>query len=991
MSDSRLEVLQERLLRLEAEKNLDAAKRVIQGVVGLLIPDADELDFRLFRDSDGKLTTKASWFYFDDEVVDRRATYTLRVPDEFNLDVKVFGITNPNAKTISWAVGLTPNFEDEPFNGRFNVGIDFIIPQSKDSVIVALSKNYVTRTMLLKGKLTSTFLGILDSWTSVKELHRKQETHSTLWNSLDLVPINKKFYEGISERFISLRQHLENVDSLNSQHAAQFANRLIGRVIFTWFLDKKGLLDADSNYFASVSFDDATVYYRERLEPLFFEVLNTPIGARNVLDVMTPYLNGGLFEPRPEDLYTTEKVTFPRNYFDDFFHFLRSYNFTTDESTGDFQQVAIDPEMLGRIFENLLAEISDETGEQARKAKGAFYTPREIVDFMCKETLKSYLRSRVRAGEDLEKRLAQLVDATERQFHDQDQNWRRDLKPYKDEILRALDELRIIDPACGSGAFPIGMMQLLTKLYERLEPRFDHHKAKLSIIEKNIYGVDIEPMAVEISRLRAWLALVVDEDTDPRVIKPLPNLDFKFVAADSLVPLQPVGQLSFFEDQDLDAKLQEIRDSYFKTENANQKVKLRNKYQSLVNEELTLFGESERTSQLKSFKPFESDSYADFFNSEQMFGIEKFDIVIGNPPYVSVKGIKPEMKSRYARTYFTGKGRFNLFTLFLERGQKLLSESGVLSYILPDSLFSHIEYRHAREYLVGHVTIQSVGLFSKRVFEAAVDTAIIQFQNGHSESELRVIKDLTEHLGSLTQDELSATENFLFPVLVHDEEKQVIRTVRDRANAVLDDFFDIQQGIIYSGQSKSDVFANDPLTPEFKRVLDGRDIQRWIINWDEKAENKYIKYTNDLHRPRDERLFLTTPKIVMPRKSTRLTCAVDEAQFYALNTAYVLRPKSEDVDCHFYAALLNSHVMGYFYSRLYFGWQITIPALKSLPIPAVDKEIMDEVAGISRRLHGIKTNVEPKDVDALEERLNALIFQTFGFQGDLVALIAQKG
>lgn len=990
MSDSRLEILQDRLRLLESEKNLHAAKRVIQGVVGLLIPDADELDFRLFRDSDGKLTTKASWFYFDDEVVDRRATYTLRVPDEFNLDVKVFGITKPNAKTISWAVGLTPNFEDEPFNSRFNVGIDFIIPESKDSVIVAISKNYVVRTMLLKGKLTSTFLGIFDSWTSIKEAHSKQEIHNTLWSSLDLVPINKKFYEGISERFISLRQHLENLGSLDSQYAAQFANRLIGRMIFTWFLDKKGLLHADINYFAPEFFDDDTVYYHERLEPLFFEVLNTPIGARNVLDVITPYLNGGLFEPKPEDLYKTETVSFPLNYFDDFFHFLRSYNFTTDESTGDFQQVAIDPEMLGRIFENLLAEISEETGEQARKAKGAFYTPREIVDFMCKETLKSYLRSRVRADENLEKRLAQLVDATERQFHDQDQNWRRDLKPYKEEILRALDELRIIDPACGSGAFPIGMLQLLTKIYERLEPRFDHHKAKLSIVEKNIYGVDIEPMAVEISRLRAWLALVVDEDTDPRAIKPLPNLDFKFVAANSLVPLRPVGQLSFFEDEDLDTKLQEIRESYFETENANQKAKLRNKYQSLVNQELTLFGESERTTQLKSFKPFESNSHADFFDSEQMFGIEKFDIVIGNPPYVSVKGIKPDMKLRYAKIYFTGKGRFNLFTLFLERGQKLLSESGVLSYILPDSLFSHTEYRHAREYLVKHVTVQSIGVFSKRVFEAAVDTATIQFQNGHSKSELRVIKDLTEQLGSLTQDELSATENFLFPVLVHDEEKRVISAVRERANAVLDDFFDVQQGIIYSGQLKSDVFANDPLTPEFKKVLDGRDVHRWRINWDEKAENKYIKYTNDLHRPRNERLFLTTPKIVMPRKSTRLTCAVDEAQFYALNTAYILRPKSQDVDCYFYAALLNSHVMGYLYSRLYFGWQITIPALKSLPVPTVARETMDEIAGISRRLHELKSNVEPKGVDALEERLNALIFQTFGLDSDLVALIAQK-
>lgn len=487
MLDSKLDLLQERLLALESKKDMDSAKSAIKAVIGLLVPNVDDLDFRLFRDGDGKLTANASWFFHDDEIADRRATYTLDLPAEYNLDVKVFGVGKPSMRTISWVVGLTPNFEDEPFNGVFNVGIDFVIPETKDRLIIALSKNYVIRTIELKGHLTATFLEIFASWTKIKDTSRKAEFHTMLWNSVDLHPINKRFYEGISQRFISLRQHLETSGVLDSHHSAQFANRLIGRIIFTWFLEKKSLLNKESDYFASDRFEDDTQYYRQKLESLFFEVLNTPVGERTVLDVLTPYLNGGLFEPKKEDLYKTGNLTFPRNYFDDFYQFLKNYNFTTDESTSDFQQVAIDPEMLGRIFENLLAEVSEETGEQARKAKGAFYTPREIVDFMCKESLKAYLRSKIPNDPNLDSRIYQLIDATERQFQDQDHNWRRDLKPYKDQIIEALDNLKVFDPACGSGAFPIGMMQLLVRVYARLEPRFDYHKAKLAVIEKNMF------------------------------------------------------------------------------------------------------------------------------------------------------------------------------------------------------------------------------------------------------------------------------------------------------------------------------------------------------------------------------------------------------------------------------------------------------------------------------------------------------------------------
>lgn len=675
--------LQSSLLVLEEKKSFSSARQVAIEVVKLLLPDLGSPEVQLFRDSDGKITANASWFQYDEEISDRRATYSVATPPEANLDVKIFGIGKPSSSTISWAAGLTPNFEDEPFNSKFDIGIDFFVPESKDRVIVALSKNYIVRTLELKGLLTPTYLDILNSWTTISDTSKKSELHHHLWNSFDLQPINKRFYEGISQRFIQLRQHLQGQQILDTNHAAQFVNRLIGRVIFAWFLEKKSLLDQDRGYFQPEGFDDDTAYYREKLESLFFEVLNTPVSDRKVLDLHTPYLNGGLFEPKLDDLYKSQDLTFPRNYFEEFFAFLRSYNFTTDESTSEFQQVAIDPEMLGRIFENLLAEVSEETGAQARKAKGAFYTPREVVDYMCRESLKTFLRSKVPVDENLERRLYQLVDAPDREFQDQDHNWRRDFKPYRDDVLRALDNLKILDPACGSGAFPIGMLQLLVRVYGRVESRFDPQKAKLGIIDRNLYGVDIEPMAVEISRLRTWLALVVEQENGKIKVEPLPNLDFKFVCANSLLSLDETGYGYLAEDVNLEEKLQTIRALYFGTQDARKKKSLQVEYQELVEKELTFFGDSNRTNQLKSFQPFESDRVADFFNPGHMFGVEYFDIVIGNPPYIgesSNKDLFRRVKDSKLGKRFA-QSKMDYFYYFFHLAIDLTAESGVICFI----------------------------------------------------------------------------------------------------------------------------------------------------------------------------------------------------------------------------------------------------------------------------------------------------------------------
>jgi hypothetical protein len=680
------EEVRQRTKEIEANPNFDGCKKLILSIIKLLDSsiNSDDLNlFELFTDDGRKLAANASWFLSDSKIKDHKATYQVNEKNNLNIDFKLFGVNNPTKRIISWSQALTPNFEDEPFYPDLRIGIDFIVPKTFDRVFVTLSNNYVVRILELYGDLTTTFEEIFSKWQSINDFSNKRLVHTILWESFDLQPINRKFYEGISERFISLRQHLLHNEILDETHSSQFANRLIGRLVFCWFIRKKNYINEEFDYFDSTKYTDDTLYYREKLEVLFFSVLNKPFLERNNSDIITPYLNGGLFEEKPDDLVNQPSLSFPKNFFDVFFNFLNSYNFTTDESTSQFQQVAIDPEMLGRIFENLLAEIIEDSGAQARKAKGAFYTPREIVDYMCRKTLRTYLQATIGIDSNIEQRLDQLIDSTDREFQDQDHNWRRDWKPYKEKLLNALDNLKILDPACGSGAFPMGMLQLLLKVYERLDPKFNIAEVKLKIIGNNLYGSDIEPMAVEISRLRTWLSLVVDLPMEVRSIDPLPNLDFKFVCANSLLSLELEHDgINFGVDPELDQKLSSIRNKYFSTSSHQDKIVLESKYFELT--KASYHSDiDKRTKQLLSFNPFQFFVPADFFDPKEMFGVDCFDIVIGNPPYLGEKGNKQTFDalkgSSLHRRFF--QGRADLFHYFFHLGIDLLREGGVLSFI----------------------------------------------------------------------------------------------------------------------------------------------------------------------------------------------------------------------------------------------------------------------------------------------------------------------
>ena len=697
------------------------------------------------------------WFHNHPWMGGERAAFELTDARDIPIQAKFYWIQKRSRQFIAGSVHFTENWEDADYthNDNFKVGIDFFLAPNGRSVIVALSNRGNIRVVELQHKLNNTQVDIFTKWRDAFQISSTEALHTTLWESFKLQSVNKDFYTGVANSFTELLQHLKSIGR-DEEDAKLFASRLLGRLLFVWFLRKKDIIDESLGYFDASS-DTATNYYKRSLERLFFNTLNTPIDDRDEfkkelqkslfpesdnepqaklfqVDNKTPYLNGGLFEPHDNDWYRDSSLTFPAGFFTNLYNHFDQFNFTTDESSPEYEQVAIDPEMLGRVFESLLATQVDETGQQARKAKGAFYTPREIVSYMCRESLRNYLYGAKEDDERYKKAVDELLDRSDHEWAGAGTNSRRDAVPkeYRTVIVDALDTVTVLDPACGSGAFPMGMLQLLIKTYERLEGRFDPYKTKLQIVQNNIFGVDIEPMAVEISRLRAWLSLIVDED-DSRDVAPLPNLDFKFVCANSLIPLDE-SKADLFNDPELHKQLAEIRQTYFNARKPHTKKAAQQKYYKLAGSNTGLF-DNLRTRQLKSFDPFINSLPAEFFNADQMFGIEKgFDVVIGNPPYVEHKKLK-NISKQLREHYDVYTGSSDLSVYFFEFAYRNLKESGVLAYINTNKFFNTEYGKKLREYILNKEVLKLINFEQVPVFEnVLVSSCVIISSNAQSAS-----------------------------------------------------------------------------------------------------------------------------------------------------------------------------------------------------------------------------------------------------------------
>ena len=634
--------------------------------------------------------------------------------------------------------------------------------------------------------------------TPEKQLKGRIKDVGDLLNRFSVEVVNKQFYLEVAKFFdelVSIEDQnliLPGISETDINTRKSFAVRLIGRAMFCWFLKQKksdnGQLVPDEILSSKVVSDN---YYHNVLEPLFFGVLNTSIDARDIRTELfdkVPYLNGGLFNPQTDDYYELDRGTFASKYintlkisdkwFKEFFELLETYNFTIDENTVFDQELSVDPEMLGRIFENLLAEINPETGSSERKRTGSFYTPRQIVEYMVDQSLIEYFKTKTNIEDKKLTALASydLADDTDYPL-DQEE---------KEQIIDAVESLKILEPACGSGAYPIGALQKIVYILQQVDPDctmwlnkklqgvpdlykqkiinevkqnpFDYTR-KLDVIKNSIFGVDIQPIAVDVSRLRCFLTLVVESEIDDnkpnRGIEPLPNLDFKFVCANSLIsaPEQDTIQdPSLFGDV-FQEKLASAVDRYFSSSGENKRSannEIHKLIDSKVEEKITHLtglvsynGDKKIEEILAKMNKKQIDqhsrvlllwaSYKNIFENKPVdfFGIkyffpsikEGFDIVIGNPPYVGEKGNKDIFRnikdSPLGKRFHLGK--MDLFYFFFHLGVDMLKDGGVLSFITTNYYITATGAKKLIEDFKKRITLLKLVNFGEmKIFESAL-------------------------------------------------------------------------------------------------------------------------------------------------------------------------------------------------------------------------------------------------------------------------------
>lgn len=580
--------------------------------------------------------------------------------------------------------------------------------------------------------------------------------------------------------------------------------RLITRLMFVWFIKQKDLVPDDlfnperlDHILLDFDPQSATSsnYYQAILQNLFFATLNRPIRTvtvdkegkehverrrfahvKDAPDVKSlyryqelfkisedkilslfefiPFINGGLFEcldknktsDGVEQAYYydgfsrnstirngryTRRAFVPNKLFfdpeDGIISIFRRYNFTMEENSPNEQQVALDPELLGKVFENLLGVYNPETQETARNQSGSFYTPREIVNYMVDRSLEAYL-----GGTEEVKAL----------FSD-DFEYDEAQKPFYDEIIAKLKAIKVLDPACGSGAFPMGMLNRIIELLQNLHAEGSKYDLKLQIMEDCIYGGDIQTIAAQITKLRFFISLVCDcdksDDADANFgIPNLPNLETHFVTCDSLISLKRPQQMGLFE-QDviaLQQELQKVRHEHFTAKTTYMKNKLRDRDKELRDELVQMLQSddviaSEAAHMMASWNPYDQNGQAGFFDAKWMYGItDGFDVVIGNPPYIQLQAENGKLARKYENCGFNTFARMgDIYSLFYERGFQLLRHHGILCFITSNKWMRAGYGSKTRDFFATKTNPKLLIDFAGvQIFESAtVDTNIILF------------------------------------------------------------------------------------------------------------------------------------------------------------------------------------------------------------------------------------------------------------------------
>lgn len=773
-----------------------------------------------------------------------------------------------------------------------------------------------------------------------------------------------------------------------------------------------------------------------------------------------PFLNGGLFDcldKKPEKLYydgfSERKESLEQLYLPDWLFFgdevgrsidlsqwygdnnkksvsargiidiLKRYNFTIEENTPLDQEVSLDPELLGKAFENLLASYNPETKSSARKQTGSFYTPREIVQYMVDESLVAHLKRT--CGDELEPEYRKLLSySTEETSLNEEQ---------RKSIMQAVYNCRVLDPACGSGAFPMGILQQLVHVLRQLDPTNEmwkdfmidlaieqsklafaedeeaERKAQLSdieeafnksindpdyarklyLIEHCIYGVDIQPIAVQISKLRFFISLVVDQKpTDNAAnnfgIRPLPNLESKFVAANTLIP---VGyDASLFESTEeilaKKAKLKELNHQIFLAKRNVDKQRLKKEIQETRHAladaiENTGFVSQGAAQLLANWDMFDQNASSSFFDPEWMFGVKDgFDIVIGNPPYVVVP----------VSLYTNYEWNNDLYKMFFELSLKKLCRSkGIVSMITPKFYLLNKDDNKMRLFFMNRVDLLSIATCNP--FDAVTENAIT------------IIRTYLPQNTSIPYLDYDAKEKSF--VRYDDLDKEYCKTnkfnemtfgLKAEIIPILQKMFDSGKSLGSLTESKRGAEVSKNYLREHSsgiETLIGQDMRKYSISWN----NTYLPTTHkEYRRLRD---FFSSEAIYLRRVDSMLEATISPGIHYGYNKNVYGIKRRFGCECgiRYLLACINSKVVDFYYKKKFSTKKADVfPEIQTylyeqLPIPPASQDIQNRVEDLVNRILAAKQQSPSADTTSQEQEIDNLFYLLYNLTYDEILIV----
>lgn len=795
--------------------------------------------------------------------------------------------------------------------------------------------------------------------------------------------VTDEFFEQYKGLFLELSEVFGNNTALREVLEAsgldipRFTKKLLGQIVFLYFLQKKGWLgvpaqgnwgSGEKNFLQRLyekAEDEGKNFFRDYLQYLFYEALAKQHGEDNYykrFDCRIPFLNGGLFEADydwrnaeiilPNSLFRNqEKVKKTGDIGTGVLDVFDRYNFTIREDEPLEKEVAVDPEMLGKVFENML-EITE------RKSKGAFYTPREIVHYMCQESLIHYLDNAVNANsdiplipkEEIEEFVHKGILTIENDTHVLEKEKETDTYKYRlsanirknaDLLDRLITNIKICDPAIGSGAFPVGLLnelvtlQLVLKshlsenyLQEKLtvigleqseyqnSPEKYVYRIKRHNIQESIYGVDIDASAIDIARLRLWLSLVVEEENFDN-IEALPNLDYKIVCGNSLIGMPT----DIVRDLEKEKELEELKEQFFSEKNEKHKKVLRR----IINNKIREFLDT-----VETFAGYKIDFDFKLYFSEVWREKKGFDIVIGNPPWLALIGKQLQKYKKvdesknlkiYAQLYIFNSYMPNLYEFFLQKGLYINSGGGILSFIIPDRFGTNETNKQLRKFFIENSKIIEI-VYKWNFPHVIADTMTFMCQK------VKLTKDYTftiqnnSLVNSLSPSitEIKKDDELMFRGFDTIETKELIYRIKNRSEVMVT-YAKSTSGFGAVAGTITKEKENDNQQP----ILKGASIGPYIIK-----EPYYFEFKpeNLSGRTRDVEKLSIPRKVLVRKTGYPLIASFDDTGIYPEQSLYFFY-ELKGVSYAYLLLLFNSSLYNWFYKNYLVTNLDSVPQLKN--------------------------------------------------------------